>query len=398
MKVLHAIAIMDPMSGGLCQALRNIIPELNRYGVDSEVVSLDDPGSSFLNKDSFPIMPLGPGKTSWRYSRLLMPWLKDNLNKYDIVIVHGLWQYHGYAVINAIEKLRQKEENGKIARLMVMPHGMLDPYFQKAPERKLKAIRNWIFWKLMESRLINKADAILFTCETELLLARETFKPYSPKKELNVSFGIQLPPEFQQDMTNSFLQKCPLTANRPFILFLSRIHQKKGVDILIKAFEEVFFKGTNVAEIPLLVIAGPGINTKYGQTILEMVDKSEALSANIVFPGMLSGDNKWGAFYNCEAFILPSHQENFGIAVAEALACSKSVLISKEVNIWREIDAMNAGIIAQDNLDGTINLLMDWKKMNTEEREAMGHAALQCFKHNFAIEPATKRLFEKISS
>jgi glycosyltransferase involved in cell wall biosynthesis len=75
---------------------------------------------------------------------------------------------------------------------------------------------------------------------------------------------------------------------------------------------------------------------------------------------MLSGEAKWGAFYGCEVFVLPSHQENFGLAIVEALACSKPVLISNQVNIWREIQDFNAGIVADDTLEGTINLLGSW--------------------------------------
>jgi glycosyltransferase involved in cell wall biosynthesis len=98
---------------------------------------------------------------------------------------------------------------------------------------------------------------------------------------------------------------------------------------------------------------------------------------------MLSGTHKWGAFANCEAFILPSHQENFGIAVAEALSCSRPVLLSDKVNIAPEILASHAGFVEADTLQGTTNLLLRWIKISPSERETMGANALACFRLRF---------------
>src|SRR5256886_6713007 len=87
-------------------------------------------------------------------------------------------------------------------------------------------------------------------------------------------------------------------------------------------------------------------------------------------PCMLSDDVKWGAMSAAEAFVLPSHQENFGIAVAEALACGTPVLISNKVNIWREIEADGAGYVENDDLNGTANLLRRWLATSPEVRAA----------------------------
>lgn len=118
-----------------------------------------------------------------------------------------------------------------------------------------------------------------------------------------------------------------------------------------------------------LVLAGPGLDTPYGQKIQQMITSSAFLKSNVYLPGMLDGYAKWGAFYGCEAFILPSHQENFGIAVAEALACQKPVLISNQVNIWREIEAAGGGIIEDDTIDGIEHLLLKWNALSKEEKK-----------------------------
>lgn len=390
MKILRVIGSMDPAEGGPCQGIRNTIPALEKLGVHNEVVTLDDPHAPFLAKDSFKIHALGPSKGPWRYGSKLIPWLIENLPRFDVVIIHGLWLYYSHAAALAVRRYRKlagaQTEHPKV---YCMPHGMLDPYFQRAPDRRLKAIRNWIYWKLIEHRVINGSNGVLFTCEAELLLAREPFRPYHPKLELNVGYGIGTPPEYNSSMDEAFFGKCPELRGKPYILFLSRIHEKKGADLLIQAYGKV-----SQDNFPKLLIAGPGLDSTYGQRIVELAAQNGHLNKTIFFQGMLSGDAKWGAFYNCEAFILPSHQENFGIAVVEALACGKPVLISNQVNIWREIKAEGAGLVEDNTEEGTRKLLVSWRDLPGSDKLEMGKKARSTFEKLYAIGPAAKRLFE----
>ena len=289
-------------------------------------------------------------------------------------------------------------EQTHIPKLYVMPHGMLDPYFQRAPDRKLKALRNWIFWKIIENKIVNQADALLFTCETELLLARETFSRYKPKKEINVGYGIEAPPAFVISMRDAFSKICPgIIGDSPYLLFLSRVDPKKGVDLLLKAYLSILDQRTTLGmATPKLVIAGPGMETQYGQQMKQLVQEHKQGLNAVLFPGMISGDAKWGAFYGCEAFVLPSHQENFGIAVAEALACSKPVLISNQINIWREIKKSEAGIISDDTLEGTIEILKKWFILSVDHKSMMSNKASECFRNFFTIEPAAHKLYNAV--
>jgi hypothetical protein len=91
MNVLHVIADMDPVKGGVCQAVRTIITGLAEQGIHSEVASLDAPIAGFLTEDSVTVHALGPGKGPWQYSSHLLPWLRNNLRRFDKVLVHGLW-------------------------------------------------------------------------------------------------------------------------------------------------------------------------------------------------------------------------------------------------------------------------------------------------------------------
>ncbi len=394
---------MNPASGGPCQGIRNSIPELKKLGAHNEVVCLDDPTAVYLKEDKFTIHALGPGKGPWCYSSRLMPWLLQNIQRFDIIIVHGLWLYPSYALTKTIKLLKNKPMlKGKpvfhIPKVFIMPHGMLDPYFQEDSGRRLKAIRNWCYWKVIENKVVNNADGLLFTCEAELILARKPFRPYNPKKEINVGYGIKNPPAYNSKMKAAFLKLCPTLNEDSYILFLSRIHEKKGVDLLLKAFSTQLNKRQNsTGRLSKLIIAGPGIDSPYGLKMREIVNNDSALKENVIFTGLLLGDAKWGAFYGCEAFILPSHQENFGIAVAEALACSRPVLISDKVNIWQEIEDAGAGIVKTNSLEGVTGLFEAWQQMPATEKTSMQLNAKSLIEKSYTSAAAASELYRAIT-
>ena len=385
MKIIHVTSGMDPKAGGVSQAIRTMIKGLSNLGVNNEVVCMGNmPEQGLAEADNFTIHYVGPGKTGWQFNTKMLEWLKLNTTAYDIVLVHGLWLYHSYAVYRAF-----KNQGDETPKIFVMPHGMLDPWFQKAKGRKIKAIRNWIFWKLIENRIVHKADGLLFTCETEKLLARKTFSPYHPKSEKVVGLGVDVPPVATAKMEQAFLEKCPLGNRDKFLLFIGRIHEKKGVELLVRSYLALKSEGYG---LPQLVIAGPGLETPYGQHIKKLAAKDKA----IFFPGMLTGNAKWGAFYGSEAFILPSHQENFGIAVVEALACNKPVLITDQVNIWREIKSNHGGMIENDTLEGVKRLLKRWAKLSPVEKKNMSEKAGKVYTEYFSTSQAAIKLFEAV--
>jgi len=384
MKLIHVVSGMDPKDGGISQAVRTMINGLDSEGLVNEIVCMGSPSSK--TSDPLHIHYVGPGKSSWLYNAKLGKWLSKNIDRFDAVLVHGLWQYHTYAVYEVL-----KNQDGTKPMVFVMPHGMLDPWFQRAKGRKIKAIRNWFIWKMMEHRIVNKSDGLLFTCETEKILAKETFVPYHPKSETVVGLGVHPPPVFSEEMRHAFYEKCPELEDKNYLLFLSRIHIKKGVDLLIDAYLSLKSEGY---ELPALVIAGPGLATSYGLHVQLQALKDK----NIYFPGMLDGPAKWGAFYGCETFVLPSHQENFGIAVVEALACGKFVLISDQVNIWREIKKNRAGLVEKDNKEGVKLLLKNWIHLTAIEKKEMSDKAKETYFKNYSVEQAVKKLRNAIYS
>jgi glycosyltransferase involved in cell wall biosynthesis len=343
-------------------------------GIRNEVVSCDAPDAAWLGQDSFRLHALGPGKFGYTYAPRLYPWLLENLGHFDAVVVHGLWLWPSIAVLRALKKC-----TGNRPRFFVMPHGMLDPWFQRDPSRRLKAVRNFFYWWMVERHVVNGADAMLFTCEEELRLARQTFGGYHPRREINVGYGIPEPPPFTESMRAAFLERVPGLGGRPYVLFLGRIHPKKGGDLLVNAYLQIL-----KTDFPDLVIAGPGWDSEFGRRVAAAVGEHPKIHR----VGMLEGEAKWGALYGCDAFVLPSHQENFGIAVVEALACNKPVLISNKVNIWREIAEDGAGVVEEDSVEGTARMLQRF----VEGEMAGGDKGRfrGCFRRRFEIQQAAQ--------
>lgn len=397
MKILHVIPSMNPKHGGPAQGIRNYEYGLKDKDVERYIVCFDELDSA---KDwlagNLKVISLGSVNNWWQYHSKLKSWLYENSSVYDTIIINGLWLYHSYATIKTINKL--KSEGKTTPKVFIMPHGMLDPWFQKHKSRRLKGIRNSIYWHLFEKKVINDADGLLFTCQDELELAKATFNGYNPKKTINIGYGIAPPPTYTEEMKFSFEEQFPLSKTKPYLLFLSRIHPKKGIDLLLEAYNQIFESNKKYSmPLPELVIAGPGIDTAYGKDLLKKVNKSVILKEYVHFVGMVSGDSKWGALYGCEAFLLPSHQENFGIAVTEALACGKPVLISNQVNIWKEIDSVGAGIINEDTIEGTIKSLEKFLSMSKTDLDKMRKQAFLVYNQFFDVKTASNKLIEVIS-
>jgi len=381
MNVLRVTASMDPAYGGPPHGIRASIRAMAAMGVENEVVCCDTPDAEWIGSDAFPLHAFGPGRFGFSYTPKLGPWLRENARRFDAVVVHGMWQWPGLAVLRA-----------RVPRFFLMPHGMLDPWFQRDRSRRVKAVRNFFYWWLAERWVVNRAAGLFFTCEEEMRLAATTFDGYRPKRALNIGYGIQSPPAFSEKMQKAFLEKVPRFEGQPYLLFLGRIHPKKGVDLLVSAYLQFLKTEKLKNDFPHLVIAGPGWDTGYGAEVKARIGENSMIHTT----GLLEGDSKWGALHGCEAFVLPSHQENFGIAVVEALGCNKPVLISDKVNIWREIVADGAGLAEEDSIQGTARLLQRFKK--GELNGANPQRFHDCFLGRFEIQQASRKLLEALKS
>jgi glycosyltransferase involved in cell wall biosynthesis len=369
MRILRVIAGTNASEGGPIEGIRQIAKVLASRGHTVEVASLDPADAAWLDELPFKVHALGTDRDWYLSAPMLQKWLVENAHKYDVVVQHGLWNPTGFATWRAMRATRSS--------YLVYSHGMLDPWFRRA--YPLKHVIKQIVWLIADGRLTADAKYVLFTTEEERSLARKSFWPVRYRERV-VQYGtadVDIAALGRQAQT--FRQEHPEVGHNPFLLFLSRIHPKKGCDLLIQAFAEI----ARVRPDLHLVVAGPD-DADIRSSLIELTTRLE-VKDRVHWPGMLQGDAKWGAFAASEAFVLPSHQENFGIVVAEAMACGRPVLITNKVNIWREVFACGGGIVENDDLTGVSNLLKAFAGMSPADLEGMGRKAREGFLKNFEI-------------
>ncbi len=367
LRVLHVIARLLPDDGGPPEMLRQLADNYAAIGDTLEVATLDDPEAAYLRECRFPVHAFGPVASSYGFSRGLLRWLRDNVGQFDLLVINNVWLFPAVAAWLAAMRAG--------VPYAVFTHGALDVFFKR--RYPLKHMKKLLYWPL-QYQILRMASAVLFTSEGEREAALASFRP-NRWTSVVVPYGTNRPEGAPEAQREAFLSAFPELRGRRFLLFLSRIHEKKGCDLLLEAFASAAAGDPELA----LVIAGP--DQMHLQAKLEARAARLGIGHRVFWPGMLRGAQKFGAFRAAEAFVLPSHQENFGIAVAEALACGTPVLISTEVNIWREVVEAGVGLAEPDTLDGTTRLLSRWLALPLSEQGAMAARAEPVFHERFSL-------------
>jgi len=389
LRILNVASSIDPAAGGISEAILRLSEAVMNLGHEVEIVSVDAPDSAWGKSLQVPVHLKGPARGPLEYSRDFDRWLAQNSGRFDAIISHGLWRFNSRATRRAARSAGRP--------YFVFPHGMLDPWFKR--HYPVKHFKKCAFWWLAEYSVLRDARAVLFACREELLLARESFRPYQCVERV-VPLGTSGPPENKEQQQKAFAGKFPEIRNKRVILFLGRLHEKKGCDLLLRAFLHLLESRPREMWCDLhVMMAGPCPHPDYLKWLKQLAGPCEALSpGSVSFPGMLSDDLKWGALRRAEVFILPSHQENFGIAVVEALACGTPVLISRQVNIWREIESSGAGLVDSDTVEGCSRLLAQWLNLADEGKVGMAARAVGSFKQYFEISQTAVSLIDTIES
>jgi glycosyltransferase involved in cell wall biosynthesis len=371
MPTLHVITSFSPVDGGPPEAMRQLATAYLEVGRGIEVVCLDNPGEPFLKGIPCPVHALGQSFLGrYGFSPRIWRWLHENSGHFDGMVMHGIWTFPAVALRFAARRA------GKPYGVFV--HGQLDPWFYR--KYPLKHLKKMLYWPVLYA-VLRDALAVFFTAESERDLAKVSFRP-NKWNSVVVGLGITDPEERRRDpavQIEAFYSRFPELRSRRFLLFLARIHAKKGCDMLIEAFAKV---AASVPDVDI-VIAGP--DQEGMQVKLQRLAEQSGIASRIHWPGIIEGDLKWGALRACDALVLSSHSENFGIAVVESLAVGRPVLISNQVNIWQEIESDGAGLVENDTPEGTERLLRRWFDLLPEERDAMAASARPSFERHFTM-------------
>jgi len=348
LKILHVIANLSIKSGGPSQACLHMAAAVAALGHEvwiytanqdvSEETSIGRDQVEISNGVNIRYFPLNRPRfwgTSWRLGAALC----NDIPSFDVVHVHSLYLFHDWVASRACLK--------NDIPYIVRPHGTLDPFLYSR-HRFRKRVMEWVF----QNKALQGAAAIHFTSNDEQELAAQYC---FGRPGIIVPNGVELPSETPEVFRSIFFKKHPELVDARIVLFFGRINFKKGLDILVNAFEKVKAKDA------VLLIVGPD-NEGYGKRVRGWV-KNLGVGERVIFKGLVAGSEKWEVLSAADIFVLSSYTENFGISVVEAMGMKIPVVISDKVNIWREIKAANAGVVVPCDVDATAtaidNLLLD---------------------------------------
>lgn len=363
MKILHVIETLSPRYGGPVTVLTSMAEAQQRAGHDAYIVTTNAehprgtyhaPGWDTLVNGVIPVLYGAVHFEPLRFSRDVAIYLKRTVSEFDVVHVHGLYRFPStYA---AWQGRRQR------VPYIITPHGALDPYlYDKSTAGSVWLKR--LYERLFDLPNLNAANAIHFTTEEERERAaflRLRTPSFVVPNGLDWARYRRLP-------TRGALRARWNLGETPVVLFLGRLHFKKGLDLLIPAFDAV---RRRVPEAQL-VIAGPQ-NDDYGKKVHNWV-RERGLEAAVRFVGPLYGHDVLQAYVDADVFVLPSYTENFGMTVIEALACALPVVISDQVNIHAEVNRAGAGIVTRCDVN-EVAVAIEALLNDAERRRSMGEA------------------------
>jgi glycosyltransferase involved in cell wall biosynthesis len=334
MKVLHVIPGVAPRYGGPSQAVLEMCRALGDAGAEVLLATTDADGPGVLTVElEREIVYEGvPAiffhrqfSEAFKYSRPLKKWLDMHAGGFDLLHIHAVFSHACLAAARAARRAR--------VPYIVRPLGTLDPW-----SLQQKRLRKQLFWRLGVKEMLTGAAAIHYTAQAERELAESSL---GLKNGVVIPLGLEVGGE--ADAEAVFRARYPQLGASPYVLMLSRLHPKKGQDLLLKAFFSLRHR-PELADWKVLLV-GEG-EAGYTAELHRLVREHQA-EEQVIFTGWLSGAQKNAALKYAGLLALPSQHENFGLCVIESLAWGVPVLVSDQVNIAPDVAAGGVGWVSR---------------------------------------------------
>jgi glycosyltransferase involved in cell wall biosynthesis len=379
-RILHVIPYMHPSAGGPPVVVENFVRETSRLGHLSEIISTPlfcHGDERILLQRLNELAPTTFLPRSGTFAPLHGPTRRrvgESVRAADIVHLNTLW-----SPINAMVR----QECARHRRpYVLMPHGMLDPY-SLTVKRWRKALYLWA----IERRNIMAAQRLIYTTDEEMRLV--AIKSLSPPKGVVIPLGGDAPCDDSEELTSEFLERFPRARDRRQLLFLGRLHFKKGLDRILMVLPSI----ARVFPDVLLTVVGDG--TPEFEATLKSRITAQKLEDNVMMTGRLNGGVKWGAYASAELFLLPSRQENFAITVAEAMQMGVPVVISNRVNTWPYVKAAGAGaVLDEEQIERSLERAILSLLQHRETLRLMGKRGQEYARKNLTWAEAASKLLK----
>ena len=378
LNVLHVIPYLSLVRGGPSQGTIDTIRSLNHQGINALVVTTDDDGPSRLDVplgksiDFYGVSAVFFKKFSssfialqeFSFSVSLTSWLWKNISDYDVVHVHTIFSYPSTIamIISRIKKVPY----------FVQPHGLLCRWALKQSHFRKK-----VYLKLIERNNINNSSGIILTTEQELCEVSDLKLKVS--KNI-IPYGVY-PPDIIHNAREIIRGQLNIQPDEVIILFMARLHKKKGLDFLIPALSKM--SNTKFK----FLIAGSG-NSEYEAEVSRLLKESNLESRTIAL-GFVSGEFKQQLLQAADLFVLTSHSENFGVSVFEAWSSGLPTLLTPGVALANLSEKNGFGFVAElsvESIAQTLNMYMN----NPSRAKEMGNYARDFIVENYSWEKISR--------
>ena len=346
MKVLHITASIDKSAGGPSRSVPKTCIELAKLGIETEIMTKTSEHPVEIPSHTNLILTY---KSLWN---LFVFGLKLSKEETDLVHIQQIWNPY----VNVMAYWARKKDIPYI----ITPRGMLEPWIlARNPWKKKLAL--WLF----QNKAIRKADHLHATAQMEADNIRKAgfTNPISI-----IPNGIDLS-EIKAVKTNYGTKK---------MVFLSRIHPKKGIELLLEAWRKLDSKEWT------LEIAGDG-----DPSYVETLKKSASDLKEVRFTGPQYGEAKWDCIRSADVMVLPTFSENFGIVVAEALAVGVPVLTTKGTP-WEDLEIHQCGWWIELSIANLKNALENLVNSPIEEFKTMGKRGTALVKEKYDTKAVAK--------
>ncbi len=342
---LNLVAHLDPKYGGISAVLPSFCQAVSEAGTEAALVPFCGAGEQYDVAPSIPMDVFPLGMSRWLLERNLRDRLKDHIAECAGVHIHGIWQEHCLFGTQAARAARRP--------YVVSAHGMLEPW----------ALRNKGWKKRLYSLLVEKRNIAGAACLHALTGAEaEEYRGFGARNPIAVvPNGVRIP---RAGNSSDFFVKFPHLAGKRILLFLGRLHFKKGLDLLCRAWHNA-----QRGEEFHLVLAGPdfeGTEQRVKQMIAEL-----GIEGSVTFAGMLKGAEKWSALKAADAFVLPSRSEGLSVSVLEAMGIGLPVIVSSRCNV-AEVRRNECGWAIEPNVFELTDALGQYFESNVADRKRFG--------------------------
>jgi len=371
MQILHYCTRLRLEDGGVVRAILDLTCALAKSG--KSVTLLSTEGEDWhTSEDGVQSMTTGPfDRHPIRFSASRLASLRAQIDQADILHLHTPWEPANLQLAHLARKCGTP--------YVISVHGMLDDWAMTKSSMKKR-----LFLLLGCRKMFHSASAVHCTAEAEA----QQVKRWIPKSNINVVPLVFDPSQYLNPPPTSDPDKHWPTREipRPIVLFLSRIHPKKGVDRLIHAASKVC-----ALHQVRFIIAGSGDST-YERSLHSLVEKLD-VQDHVEFVGFVNGDRKTSLLRASDIFVLPTSQENFGLVFPEAMACGIPIITTKGVDIWPELEESGGAFIINEDAESTANAiiqLLDDDALRTK----MGVAGRKWVTKTFAGNTVVNRYIE----